>query len=334
MKAMIKIMMQGVSMALADSVPGVSGGTIAFILGFYEEFMGALHGIFHKDSEVRKKSILYILKFAAGWVISMAACVILLSNIFNDHIYFLSSLFLGFTVAAIPFIVYEERRSILQRYKYIVFTFIGAASVVLLTVLRTSSTGIGFVDFQNMNIQQYGYLFIAGAAAVSAMLLPGISGSTLLLILGVYIPTINAVKQVMYLHIQYMPGIISIGVGVLFGIFFAARMISSGLRRFRPQMVYLIIGLLIGSLYAITMGPTTLSVPKEAMSLGTFNVLAFLVGIMVLTGLEYIRFRTEHTEKAKAVISEEAKLEDKGFNVDRKFQKRAYINSQNSESRN
>lgn len=63
---MLLTMLHGFSMALADSVPGVSGGTIAFILGFYERFFTALHQLFGKDRTARRDAFLYLAKFAAG----------------------------------------------------------------------------------------------------------------------------------------------------------------------------------------------------------------------------------------------------------------------------
>jgi len=63
---MLISMLQGLSMSLADSVPGVSGGTIAFILGFYEKFLGALHDLIGKDRNLRRSAFLYLLKFSAG----------------------------------------------------------------------------------------------------------------------------------------------------------------------------------------------------------------------------------------------------------------------------
>ena len=76
---MILTAIHGFCMALADSVPGVSGGTIAFILGFYDRFLDALHSLFWKDKAARKSAILYLLKIGAGWVIGMGACVLALS---------------------------------------------------------------------------------------------------------------------------------------------------------------------------------------------------------------------------------------------------------------
>lgn len=286
---MIQTMIHGLMMALADSVPGVSGGTIAFIMGFYEQFLTAIQQFFGKDRSQRNDATRYLIKFAMGWCAGMGASVLLLSHVFESNIYFMSSLFLGLTVSAIPFIIYEEQDSLKGKYHHLIFTLLGVVLVVSLTALRAGAGGIGVVSFQNLGVLQYGYLILSGVCAISAMLLPGVSGSTLLLILGVYIPTIHAVKEVLHLHMQYLPGILALAVGVLVGIVFAAKCIREGLRRFRSQMIYLILGLLLGSLYAILMGPTTLSSPQAPVSLQTFHSMAFVIGIGVLGGLEWIK---------------------------------------------
>lgn len=288
---MIMTMIHGLSMALADSVPGVSGGTIAFIMGFYEQFLNALHRFFGKDRQQRKKAIPYLIKFAVGWALGMGASVLLLSHVFEKNIYFLSSLFLGLTVSAIPFIIYEERNALKGKYQNLIFTLLGGALVISLTALRANSAGIGAINFQSLSILQYGYLVVSGVFAISAMLLPGISGSTLLLILGVYVPAINAVKEILHFHMQYLPGVLALAVGILIGVVFAAKFIRKALLRFRPQMIYLILGLMLGSLYAILMGPTTLNSPQAPVSFETFHMIAFVVGVAILGGLEWIKRR-------------------------------------------
>lgn len=286
---MIMTMIHGLSMALADSVPGVSGGTIAFIMGYYEQFLNALHRLFGKDKTLRKDAVRYLAKFAIGWGFGMGASVLLLSHVFEKNIYFMSSLFLGLTVSAIPFIVYEERNHLKGDYQNRIFTFLGAVLVILLTAFRANSAGIGGINFQSLSVLQYGYLIISGLLAISAMLLPGISGSTLLLILGIYVPLISAVKEILHLHMQYLPGILAIAVGVVIGVVFAVKFIRKDLRRFRSQMIYLILGLMLGSLYAILMGPTTLDTPKPPLDFSSFRIVAFLLGITILSSLEWIK---------------------------------------------
>lgn len=113
-------------MALADSVPGVSGGTIAFILGFYDRFINALHALFQGSPAERKDACLYLFKLGIGWVLGMGACVILLSNLFEQNIYFMSSLFLGLTVCSIPFVAAAEQQA-LKNWHSCWFLLLGAA---------------------------------------------------------------------------------------------------------------------------------------------------------------------------------------------------------------
>ena len=125
--------------------------------------------------------------------------------------------------------------------------------------------------------------------AISAMVLPGISGSTLLLIFGLYIPIINAIKEFLHLNLSYLPVLIIFGLGVLTGILLVIKLIKMALKKFRPQTIYLIIGLMIGSLYAIVMGPTTLKIPQEPMSIGTFSIIFFLIGGAIIFGLQKLK---------------------------------------------
>ena len=129
--------------------------------------------------------------------------------------------------------------------------------------------------------------------AISAMLLPGISGSTLLLIFGVYMPLIGAVKVVLHLHLQYLPGIAAVAIGILLGIIFASKLIRRALENYRCQTVYLIQGLMVGSLYAITMGPTTLDLPQPPPAVSSFRIIAFLLGVFLLSALEWIKHLSE-----------------------------------------
>ena len=99
----------GFLMALADSVPGVSGGTIAFLMGIYDEFIGSLNNIVSKDKEKRKAAVLFLVKLGSGWIIGMAMASIIINQIFEKHIYNISSLFIGFVLFAMPIIIMEEK---------------------------------------------------------------------------------------------------------------------------------------------------------------------------------------------------------------------------------
>ena len=294
---MLKEAFGGLCMALADSVPGVSGGTIAFILGFYDRFIGSINDlVFGKKSE-KKEAVLYLAKLGTGWIIGMALAVIALSAMFENHIYGISSLFIGFIAGSIPLIVREEKESFRQLGKGIVFCVIGIAIVVGITWLN-GKIGSGNMDLGQFSVGLGVKLFFIGMVAISAMFLPGISGSTLLLIFGAYIPVISAVRGFLKLDMSYLPALMFFGVGVLAGAVTVVKGIKVCLEKFRPQMVYMILGMMLGSFYAIVMGPTTLDVPKAAMSLGNFQITACLIGGLLVLGLQFIKER--NNKKAMA----------------------------------
>lgn len=296
---MILTAFHGFCMALADSVPGVSGGTVAFILGFYERFLDALHSLFRKERAGRKASMLYLLNLGLGWGIGMAACIMLLSSLFEQNIYFMSSLFLGLTVCSVPFVAAAEQQA-LKSLHNAWFALLGIAIVAGLTLLRTNGIGFGSVHYDQLQPLQFVYLFLCGAAAITAMVLPGISGSSILLIAGVYLPTIQAVHSLLKLQLTVLPGLCALGFGVLAGVAVSIRAIRAALQSRRSQMVWLILGLMLGSLYAIANGPASLDVPLAPLSTVTFHLPAFLLGAAILLGLEGLKHVTESSQHRAA----------------------------------
>ena len=287
LKELIMNFIQGFCMALADSVPGVSGGTIAFVLGFYDKFIGSLDNLFRGNLEEKKSALKFLIKLGIGWVIGFGIAATILANLFNTQIYAMSSLFIGFIIFAIPLVIYEEKDALKSNYKNIIFAILGIALVVAITLL-TSSNGQA-VDINNLNIGTIIYVFIAAAIAISAMVLPGISGSTLLLIFGLYIPIMGAIKEFLHFNFSYLPILIIFGLGIIAGIVFFVRLIKKCLENYRGAAIYAIIGMMIGSLYSIIQGPTTLSEPQAAMTFGTFNILFFIIGILILVALQGLK---------------------------------------------
>lgn len=290
MKKFIVTALQGFCMALADSVPGVSGGTVAFILGFYEKFINSLNALVSKDSD-KKGALKFLGKLGVGWAIGLILASLVLSSVFETHIYAISSLFIGFILFAIPSIIKEEKDTLKGKYQYLIFTLIGIAVVALLTFFNPTSGGGINVDINSLNIGICIYAFVVGMVAISAMILPGISGSTILLIFGLYIPIINSIKEVLHLQLEYLPILIVFGFGVLTGIALIIKLVKKALDKYRTQTIYTVIGLMIGSLYAIVMGPTTLKVPQEAMNFGTFNILFFVIGAAVIGAMEFAKYK-------------------------------------------
>lgn len=280
---------RGFCMALADSVPGVSGGTIAFILGFYDKFINSLDQLVYGNKKQKKEAILFLMKLGIGWIIGMVLAIFLLTNLFHTQIYKVSSVFLGMIIVSIPLIINTEKESVKGKYKNIIFLLLGIAIVVLITYFNPMSGEENVVDISKLNFGLGAYIFIAAMIAISAMVLPGISGSTLLLIFGLYIPVLSAIKEIMKLNFTYLPAVITFGLGILTGIVLVIKLIKVALEKYRSQTVYCIIGLMVGSLYAIVMGPTTLEIPQKAMTLETFNIVFFIIGAIIIIVLEQLR---------------------------------------------
>lgn len=255
-------------MALADSVPGVSGGTIAFILGFYDRFLNALHSLFGKDADARKSAIIYLLKLGLGWIFGMGACVL--------------------TLASFPFVLRAEKKPLRGQERYAPFALLGLLLVVLLTLLRANTVGVA-IRFAGAPVWMLGYIFLSGAVAITAMVLPGISGSTILLIAGIYLPAIQAIRAFLGFDFSVFPGLCALGLGVIAGVGLSIHAIRAALRKYRSQMVWLILGLMAGLLYAIVMGPAGLEAPQPPVSFETFDLPGFAPGVAILLELELLR---------------------------------------------
>ncbi len=292
MKNIFKTAMQGFSMALADSVPGVSGGTVAFVLGFYDKLINSLNTLISRKGD-KKSAINFLVKLGIGWTIGMAIASLILSNLFETHIYQVSSLFIGFIIFAIPLIIKEEKENVKGKYKNLIFTIIGIIVVSAITYFNPQTGSGSNIDITNLNLGLGIYVFVAGMIAISAMILPGISGSTLLLIFGLYMPIITGIKETLHFNLSYIPVLFVFGLGVLAGIAAIIKLVKKALEKYRSQSIYLIIGLMIGSIYAIIMGAATLKEPLAPLSFGTFNILYFIVGGLIIFGMELAKRKLE-----------------------------------------
>lgn len=282
---------RGFCMALADSVPGVSGGTIAFILGFYDDFVNSLNNLISSNKLGRINAFKFLAKIGVGWIVGFILSVLFITNIFEKNIYEINSLFLGFIISSIPLIVKSERKTLKNNKRNSIFLIIGIIIVGAMTYFNpVTSSGQSFsVKYENLNPLFIGYIFISGLIAISAMVLPGISGSTILLIFGLYAPILNGVKEILKLNFEYLPGVFIFGFGVILGVLLTVRVVRHLLRNFRSQTIYCIIGLMIGSVYSVIMGPTSLEIPRPPMSVQSFSIIFFIIGCTLVPALEKLK---------------------------------------------
>lgn len=279
-------------MALADSVPGVSGGTVAFLIGIYDEFINSLNNIISKDKEKQKAAIFFLIKLGAGWIVGMALAALIVNEIFETHIYYISSLFIGFVVFAIPIIIMEEKEAFIGKYYNIIFSVLGAALVAVITYFSAKGAlGQGIdLAWGSFGFSVGIYLFVAAMCAISAMVLPGISGSTMLVVFGVYQAVMSAISGFLHMNFAYVPALFIFGIGMITGVFTVVKLLKYALARRRSAIMYFIIGMMIASVYAIVMGPVSLKDnPKPPMTFDTFNIWFFIIGGAVIFGLQVLK---------------------------------------------
>lgn len=284
----------GFSMALADSVPGVSGGTIAFIMGFYDRFIGSLDALVYGKWQEKLQGLIYLLKLGAGWIAGMLLAVTVLSDAFTGRIYKLSSMFLGFVIVSIPLVVIEQKEVMRSVRPNLIYLAAGIALVIALSAINLSSSvnGLGFGP------GTAAYVFAAGVLAISAMVLPGISGSSMLMSFGLYLPVISAVKSVLGFNFSELWMLIVLALGIAAGLAVSPHILKKLMERNMGSVMYMVLGMMIGSVYAIIIGPTTLKVPQHAMGLSDFSIVWFIIGVLSVLALSMFK---AHAGRRKAM---------------------------------
>lgn len=241
-KDYIFITLKGIAMGAADVVPGVSGGTIAFISGIYEELLQSINSInFSLIGLLRTEGIkvvwkringkfLFSLLFGIG--ISVVSLAKLLSWLLKNEPVLLWSFFFGLVLASVLFIAKQ-----ISNWKVltILFFVIGAVSAFYITTLQPLVT-------ENPSGIQF---FFAGALAICAMILPGISGAFILVLLGAYKPVLEAI------HSRDIKIIAIVGAGAVIGLLFFSRILKWLFSNYKDITLSVLTGFVFGSLNKI-----------------------------------------------------------------------------------
>lgn len=286
----------GFLMACADSVPGVSGGTIAYILGKYDEFLGSIATLTSSSTKQEKiNALVFLIKLGIGWIIGIGLATTLITSLVETQIHLLSSMFIGFILLSLPFIYREEKNVIKGKYHHSIFMLLGIILVVGVTIFSNNSINVYDPNNQVMTLL---YIFLSGILAITAMVLPGISGSTFMLILGLYVPIITAVKNIFKLNFDQLDIVLTFGLGAVVGIVFVSRLLRYLLKEHRSKIIFFIFGLMFGSLYAIVLGPTSIvdsttqqNLGLEMLNFSNFNIFAFIIGGIIIVALEQIKLK-------------------------------------------
>lgn len=265
---------RGFVMGASDVIPGVSGGTIAVLLGIYDRFIAAINGIFSKQW---KKHLEFLIPLGIGVAIAILSLSHVIGWLVKHHSGPTYFFFLGLIIGVLPLLFREADARARFKSKHILLLIVGLLLVGTLFFFKDPEQGSVII---NKTIATYGWLFIAGFFASAAMILPGISGSLVFLIMGVYPTIMHGISNFDWLLILVT------GTGIFLGIISMSKVIHFFLERYRTSTFAMIIGSVIGSIFVIFPGW-----PID-MKLTLISVVTFAIGLFVA----YILGKVEYDE--------------------------------------
>ena len=256
-KQLFGVYVRGLAMGAADIVPGVSGGTIALIAGIYERLINALSSVgpnlwqvFRQEGGIkgliavwRQVDATFLLFLLMGIATSLATLAGVIKHLLDNQPLMIWSFFFGLVVATVFLLLTEIKRWNIGRA---LLFLLGVASAVIISSLPLMNT-----------TPSLPYLFVAGAIAICAMILPGISGSFILLLMGAYDTVLEAV------HTLNFAIIFTLVAGMATGLLLFTRMLKWLLSRYYQATLALLIGFIAGSLVKVW--------PWKTDALGTLN---------------------------------------------------------------
>ena len=278
----IILVLKGFFMGIANVIPGVSGGTIAIILGIYEDFIGAISNIF-KDL---KKNFLFLLPIAIG----MGLAIVTTSKVVGysyDHFPLPTILFfVGLVFGGIPMLLKNVKGKKESKHvsNYIIATLTFALVIFMATYKLIFSMN-GEVSFESMDMLGYVLLFVVGIIAAATMVVPGVSGSLVLMILGYYYPIINTINGVLkddILHNVMVLGIF--GVGIVVGILSISKLLEYLFKKYKIKTYFGVLGFVFASIIAI---PLAACIELECISIDPVQIIAAILLLAIGTIISY-----------------------------------------------
>lgn len=280
---MIKSILKGMVIGIANIIPGVSGGTMMVAMGIYDKL---IHCITHLFSEF-KKSVLFLLPILIGMGIAIVGSSFGLEYLFEHFPIQTNLLFIGLIVGGLPAIWKNVRGNSIKAGHIIAF-LVFFAMVAGLAIMGEKEGNAADLSFNVLNVIK---LFGVGVIASATMVIPGVSGSMILLLMGYYNPILTAINDFIRALVALdMDGILQgfgilvpFGIGVVAGIFAIAKLIEIIFEKFPLYAYWAIIGLIVASPVAIiAMGSfpavTVVSAVTGIIALGVGFVIAMKLG--------------------------------------------------------
>ena len=269
---MIKNILKGMVIGIANIIPGVSGGTMMVAMGIYDKL---IHCITHLFSEF-KKNVLFLLPIVIGMGIAIIASSFTIEKMFEYFPFQTSLLFVGLVVGGLP-AMWKNVKGKTVRPGHIIAFVIFFAVVVVMALMGETEGNAADLSFNLVNVLK---LLGVGIVAAATMVIPGVSGSMMLLLMGYYNPILSAINDFLRALVAFdMDGILKgmgilapFGIGVVVGIFAIAKLIEIIFAKFPMYAYWAIIGLIVAS-------------PIAIIAMGTFpsiTIVSILTGVVAL----------------------------------------------------
>ena len=235
----LKNIINGIFIGVSNVIPGVSGGTVAVILGIYEALIDSVKNIRHDF----KKNIMYLIQIGVGAVIGILLFSSMISTLLDKYTIAVNYLFVGLVIGSISllFSKFEDKKMTLSKISGFIlgvgFVFMISTIGAMMSVDGTESIKTG--------LSSYITLGFAGFIAAFTMVLPGVSGSLTLVMLGMYDDFVNAISTF------NIPVLFVCGIGVLIGLLVTVKLISFLLKKYNDITYAAILGLVMGSILII-----------------------------------------------------------------------------------
>ena len=265
----LKDILRGVAIGIANIIPGVSGGTMMVSMGIYDDVIRAVTGIFTH----LKKSIRLLFPYALGMLIGIVGLSFVIGYLFEKYPFQTAMLFIGLILGGLPLILPKVRGARPSMFELALF----AVFFTLIIWMQYWETGVDRnLDFGLGTVVR---LFVVGTFAAATMVIPGVSGSMLLMSLGYYAPIINRINSFIVAAVtlnyeqifQCMGVLVPFGLGVIAGVFLVAKLVEYLLAKHERKTYFGILGLVASSPVAVL----------GSISIGTLNLGAVLAGILL-----------------------------------------------------
>lgn len=232
-------MLKGLAVGVANIIPGVSGGTMAVVMGIYDRLIGAVSAL-RKDF---KNSVLYLLPIGIGAVMGILLFSRLIELLLRDFAMPTNLFFLGLIVGSIPMIYHRAVKESFKPVSMVPFVICFAIMMGMTLLQNVSDAGSALIT--TLTPVSAIQLILAGAVAAACMIMPGISGSMVLVLMGVYTSVLTAISSL------NIPVLIPVAVGILIGLLGGAKLIDFFMKRYEQQTYFAILGLIAGSILPI-----------------------------------------------------------------------------------